>query len=343
MKKSFFFALIFLSSVAYSQSLTELYDKVHSSVVVIKTISSASAGQGDKKKVNTSEGLGSGVLVSFDGLIWTASHVVHNAEKVMVKFTDGDVYEADVLSSSPMADIALIKIATAFNLKKKHIASIGNSDNTKTGEDIFVIGSPHGIEQTLSRGIVSGRMSQEGLNDSFSPVEFIQTDAAINPGNSGGPMFNMKGEVIGIASFIMSQSGGFDGIGFGVSSNVAQTILMEQSKIWSGMEFVFLQNELAAVFNLPQKAGVLVLSVTSKGLGNKLGLKGGYINATIEEKPLLIGGDVLLEIAGVKLISEEAIISLREKIHNLKKGEGFTVTYLRAGKVITAKVSDYEN
>ncbi|OIQ41288.1 MAG: hypothetical protein BM563_00965 [Bacteroidetes bacterium MedPE-SWsnd-G1] len=341
MKKiTILFIAFFIGAHTYSQSLTELYDLVHSSVVVIKTISSESAGLGDKQKVKTSEGLGSGVLVSYNGLIWTASHVVHNAEKVMVKFPDGDVYEADVLSSSPMADVALIKINSLFDLKKKHIAQIGNSDDVKIGEDVFVIGTPLGIEQTLSRGIVSGKMAKEGLKDDFLPVEFIQTDAAINPGNSGGPMFNMKGEVIAIASFIMSQSGGFDGIGFGASSNVAQTILMDQPNIWSGMEFVFLQNELASIFNIPQDAGILVQSVASNGLGDKLGLNGGYINATIEGKPILVGGDILLEIAGVKLDSEEAIISLREKIVTLKEGSSYAVKYLRAGKIITKEVSN---
>ncbi|MDT0553442.1 S1C family serine protease [Urechidicola vernalis] len=341
MKKiTILFIAFLIGTHTYSQSLTELYDLVHSSVVVIKTISSESAGLGDKQKVKTSEGLGSGVLVSYNGLIWTASHVVHNAEKVMVKFPDGDVYEADVLSSSPMADVALIKINSLFDLKKKHIAQIGNSDDVKIGEDVFVIGTPLGIEQTLSRGIVSGKMAKEGLNDDFLPVEFIQTDAAINPGNSGGPMFNMNGEVIAIASFIMSQSGGFDGIGFGASSNVAQKILMDQPNIWSGMEFVLLQNELADIFNIPQDAGVLVQTVASKGLGDKLGLTGGYINATIEGKPLLVGGDILLEIAGVKLDSEEAIISLREKIVTLQEGGSYTVKYLRAGKIITKEVSN---
>lgn len=338
--KYVFLTLLFISPYCFSQALTDLYGKVHSSVVVIKTMRGASADPRDKQQTKAEGGLGSGVLVSSAGLIWTASHVVHNAETVMVKFADDDVYEAVVLSSSPMADVALIKIESGFELKNKTVAVIGDSDKVKIGEDIFVIGSPLGIEQTLSKGIVSGKMSQGGLSSQFSPLEFIQTDAAINPGNSGGPMFNMQGEVIGIASFIMSQSGGFDGIGFGVSSNVANTILMEQANIWSGMEFVFLQGKLAEIVNLPQKAGVLVLSVTSKGLGNKLGLRGGFINATIEGQPLLIGGDVLLEVAGVKLISEEAILSLREKIHNLKKDKVYSVKYIRAGEIITAKTSN---
>ena len=328
---------LFIATLINAQSLSELYQRVNSSIVVIKTQSNISAGLGDKKKVNTEEGLGSGVLISSDGLIWTASHVIHSAERIAVKFTDGDVYEAEVLSSSPSADVALIKIIGDFQLKNKHVATIGDSDKVIIGQEIFVIGSPLGIEQTLTRGIVSGKITQGNLNESFSPVEFIQTDAAINPGNSGGPLFNMNGEVIGIASFIMSQSGGFVGLGFGASSNVATKILMNQKSIWSGMEFAFLEGEMAEVFNLPQEAGLLVLSVTSKGLGNKLGLRGGYINATIEGSSLLIGGDILLEIAGVKLENAESLDLLKKKMV-IFENSNFEVKYLRAGKVYTSSV-----
>lgn len=329
------FIALFIGAFANAQSLSELYQKVHSSVVVIKTQSNISAGLGDKKKVNTEEGLGSGVLISDDGLIWTASHVVHSTENLAVKFKDGDIYEAEVISTSPSADVALIKIIGDFQLKNKHVATIGDSDKVTIGQDIFVIGSPLGVEQTLTRGIVSGKITQGNLSESFSPVEFIQTDAAINPGNSGGPLFNMSGEVIGVASFIMSQSGGFIGLGFGASSNVATKILMEQKNIWSGMEFAFLEGEMAATFNLPQKAGLLVLSVTSKGLGNKLGLKGGYIKAIIEGSPLLIGGDIILEIAGVKLENVESLDLLKKKMIIFDNLD-YEVKYLRAGKVYTA-------
>jgi len=330
---------LFVSTITFSQSLSELYKEVNSSVVVIKTLSTTSTGQGDRQKVATEEGLGSGVLISEDGLIWTASHVVHTAEKIAVKFTDGDIYEANVISTSPSADVALIKITKDFKLKNKHIATIGNSDNTLIGEDIFVIGAPLGVEQTLSRGIVSGKITHGNLNGSFSPIEFIQTDAAINPGNSGGPLFNMKGEVIGIASFIMSKSGGFDGIGFGASSNVANKVLMEQKHAWSGMEYVFLEKQMAEVFNLPQKAGLLVLTVTSKGLGNKLGLRGGNIKAIIAGKPILIGGDILLEIAGIQLNDLESIELLKKKMI-LFDNLDYEVKYLRAGKIYTSKITN---
>ena len=322
-----------------AQNLVDLFKKVNSSVAVLHTINSVSAGSGDKQKVNTDSGQGSGVLISADGLIWTASHVVHSAEELVVKFNDNDIYKAIVLSTNPLADVALIKVESGFELKNKHIAVIGDSDKVMIGEDIFVIGAPLGVEQTLSKGIISGRTTpSNSIGEDFIPVEYLQTDAAINPGNSGGPMFNMKGEVIAIASFILSKSGGFEGIGYGATSNIATKILMERSNLWTGMEFIFLQNEMADVFNLPQEAGVLVLSVSSKGLGSKIGLRGGYINATIEGTDLLIGGDIMLEIAGVKLDNPLALITLREKLIDLTKNESYFVKYFRDGKEIIKAV-----
>jgi serine protease Do len=334
MKKLLAFTLLFfISFITFSQNLVNLYKKVNSSVVVIQTVNKVSAGSGDKMKVNTLSGQGSGVLISNEGLIWTASHVVHSADKVSVKFTDGDIYDAVVLSSSPLADVALIKIKGDFKLKEKYIATIGDSDKSLIGEEIFVIGAPLGVEQTLTKGIISGRIKPENTIDNFSPVEYIQTDAAINPGNSGGPMFNMKGEIIGIASFILSKSGSSAGLGFGATSNVAKKILMDEGNLWSGLEFVILNNEMAHIFNLPQKAGLLILSVASKGLGDEMGLKGGFIKANIEGKNLLLGGDILLAVAGIKLDTPEGITQLRKRLVSFKKGDTYIVKYLRAGEI----------
>lgn len=330
MRNSLLFSiLVFLAiNTSFAQNLSSLYQKVNSSVVVIKA-----QGKEGESKNNSSESLGSGVLVSDDGLIWTASHVVHSSEKILVKFTDGDIYNAVVLSSNPMADVALIKIESGFEIKNKHIAIIGDSDKVLVGDNTFIIGAPLGVEQTLSKGIISGRMLPDNFANDFFPIEFLQTDAAINPGNSGGPIFNMKGEVIAIASFILSQTGGFNGIGFGASSNVANKLLMEQENFWSGIESVILSDELADIFNLPQEAGILVLSVSSNSLGNEMELRGGFIKATIEGKEILLGGDVLLEIAGLKLDSLENISQLRNKLISIEKGESYIVKYLRAGQI----------
>lgn len=337
MKKIFPIAFVFLlAQSAIAQSLPKLYQKVNSSVVVIQTISRTTAGSGDRQNINTESGLGSGVLISENGMIWTASHVVNSAEYVVLKFTDEDVYEAKVISTDPLSDVALIQIQGDFKLKDKHVAKIGDSDNLEIGEDIFVIGAPRGLEQTLSKGIVSGRLKPD--NQGFTPVEYIQTDAAINPGNSGGPMFNMKGEIIAIASFILTESGGFNGIGFGATSNVARKVLMESEHIWSGAEYMYLEGDLAEVFNLPQKAGMLVTSVAQGGILNKIGLVGGFINAEIEGTEFIIGGDIILSIAGIEINDQGIGGKLRQKIASLGSGETYTIKYYRQGKVRNAFV-----
>lgn len=324
--------MYFITTSLFSQNLSEIYNRVNSSIVVIKTINNEGAIESEITKGYLNRGLGSGVLVSETGLIWTASHIVHSSEEVVVKFKDGDIYNAEVLSTSPLADVALIKIIGDFEIKNKHIAKIGNSDDVLIGEDVFVIGAPLGIEQTLSKGIISGRLSPSNLGDEFLPVEYLQTDAAINPGNSGGPLFNMSGEVIGIASFILSKSGGFDGIGFGATSNVAKKVLMDQNNLWSGIEFVILHDDLGKAFNLPQNMGLLVLSVSSKGLGSKIGLQAGKIKAVIDGKTINIGGDIILEIAGIKIENLEAISEIRKRLIQLKKGDTYIVKYFREGQ-----------
>ncbi len=322
-----------------SQKLSDLYNKVKSSVVVINVLNvTAQSVQGEIQLVKNAS-LGSGVLISKEGLIWTAAHVVQAAEVVAIEFLDGDTYQAQVLASNPQADVALLKIDGVFNLKQKMIAPIGDSNKTGIGEDVFVLGAPHGFKQSLSRGILSGRYQPESLTNDFIPIEFLQTDAAINPGNSGGPMFNMKGEVIGIASRIYTQSGGFDGIGFAMSSNVAKQLLMDESSLWGGLESVLVSNEIAAALNVPQEAGLLVTNVSSKGPASLLGLQGGYIVANINGTELLIGGDIILSIGGIKIINNNSLFQIRSHIAKAKKGESIVITVLRHGKIGEADFS----
>lgn len=331
MKKLLLIAL-FVSFAATAQDLPKLYNKVNSSVVFIDIESYDYSEVLFSQKVNTEESLGSGVLVGKEGLIWTAAHVIQSAEKITVEFTDGDKYEAEVIASDTNADVALIKVKKGFELKKKDVAVIADSDKAKIGDNVFIIGAPHGFKQSLSRGIISGRFVPEGLSSSFEKVEFLQTDASINPGNSGGPMFNMDGEVIGIASRIYTTSGGFDGIGFAVASNVAKKLLSDVTGSWSGMESLFLTPELAALLNVPQKAGVLVTKISSKGTAAKLGLIGGYIPINVAGQEVLLGGDIILEIAGVRLESQESIYNIKDKLKHIKKGTKVSIVILRHGQ-----------
>ena len=332
--KNIIIALTFLLSFyTKAQNLSKIYQDINSSVVVINIINVSRESAGENIEVVTEESQGSGVLIGEEGLIWTAAHVVQSAEAVQIEFLDGDIYEGTVISSVAQADVALVKIEENFQLKNKKVAQIGDSDNVSIGDDVFVLGAPHGFKQSLSRGILSGRFLPEHLSNNFVKIEFLQTDASINPGNSGGPMFNMSGEVIGIASRIYSNSGGFEGIGFAMSSNVANKLLMQEPGIWGGMESILLDGNLAKALNLPQEAGLLITSLSSKGSASALGLKGGTISAKIEDTELKIGGDIILELAGITVKDINSIFEIRKKISETPKSEVITMTVLRNGKI----------
>ena len=333
MKKSIYLLFLLLSISVSSQSLSKLYKKVSSSVVYIDIESLDYSEVLFSNKVNTEESLGSGVLINEEGYIWTAAHVIQSAEKITVEFTDGDSYEATVVSSDSNADVALLKILDTFDIKKKKVAVIADSDKANIGDNVFIIGAPHGLKQSLSRGIISGKFEPENMSNTFQKVEFIQTDASINPGNSGGPMFNMNGEVIGIASRIYTKSGGFDGIGFAVSSNIATKILSENIG-WSGMETLFLSPEFAALLNVPQQSGVLITKISTKGKAGKIGLKGGFVPINFAGQEILLGGDIILEVAGVRIIDQSSLVLIREKLETVEKGTKISLVILRYGQEI---------
>ncbi|MFS4416439.1 S1C family serine protease [Maribacter sp. 2307ULW6-5] len=335
MKKTLFIVTLLLGFIGNSQSLSELYKEVNSAVVIIDILSVKPIMKNNDQKLIAQSAQGSGILISDDGCIWTAAHVVQSAEVVRVEFLDGDVYEAEVLSSNPQADVAMIKIMDNFKLKNKKPVKIGNSNELQIGEDVFVVGAPLRLKQSLSKGILSGRHIPQSLGNGFVKIEFLQTDAAINSGNSGGPMFNMKGEVIGITSSIYSSSGGFNGIGFAASSNVAKKLLMDESNIWTGMESIAIAGNIARALNVPQESALLVLSLSSKGAANKLGLQGGSIPAIIDGTELLIGGDIILDFAGVKFQGNDFQELIREKYDAYNKGDKIPITVLRNGKIGT--------
>ena len=333
------YLVLFLFSIGFtnSQNLEDLYKKVNSSVVYIEIVSYDYSNLIIDQSISEASSSGSGVLMSEDGLIWTASHVVQSAEEIKVEFNDGDIYEAEVITSNPNADVALIRIKGDFRLRNKFIPVIGNSDNVNVGQDICLIGAPYGFKQSLSKGVISGKFNPENLSNAFETVEFLQTDAAINPGNSGGPMFNNNGEVIGIASRIYSVSGGFDGIGFAISSNTAKKLLSAKTSLWTGMESMFLSPEIAGILNVPQESGMLILQLSSKGAAAKLGLTGGFIPSKIASKDLMLGGDIILDIAGITIKNKNDLYLIKKKIASTLSGEYISISFLRGGKVIKEK------
>ena len=333
MKK--FLLLLVVSSFTlfpvFSQNLSNLFEEVKTSVVVIHVLSKQNTGIGNPYQQTDIGGLGSGILVSDDGYVLTAAHVVNDAAEIMVRFYDGEEIQARVSRLSNPADVALIKLQ--HPPKNPNIAKIGNSDSVRIGDPVFVIGAPMGLEYSLSSGIISGRHKQGNMTKNLVEAEFFQTDAAINTGNSGGPVFNMQGEVVGVASAILSRSGGFEGIGFAATTEIARDLLIDKPSYWWGFNPIWLSDELAWAFNLPQSAGILVESVTDKSPAYFAGIKGGFIQMKIGDLEFLAGGDVILAVEDIPVDSEENILKIREFVIDLPDKTVFNVKILRKGEV----------
>jgi len=265
--------------------------------------------------------LGSGFIISNDGYIFTNNHVVEQADKIIVKTTDGKEYEAKIIGTDPNTDIALIKIKAENSLP---VAEIGDSDRVRVGEWVIAIGNPFGLEATVTAGIVSakGRVIGAGPYDNF-----IQTDASINPGNSGGPLFNMEGRVIGINTAIVAQG---QGIGFAIPVNMAKSILTDlksKGKVtrgWLGISVQDVSEEMAKNFNHKTKGGALVSDVFKDDPADKAGLKVGDIITEMNGKTVKDTHDLLIMIAGMQVgqkVNIKAIRDGKEMTFQVKVGE----------------------
>jgi len=323
--------LLLTPAPAHAQQVAQLFKKVSPSVVLVLTLERAMSPN-PAVGLTTIPGLGSGVLISADGRIMTAAHVVQTADKVAVQFVDGKRYAAHVVASSLRADVALLQL-DQFPVALSP-APVGNSDSLDIGDEIIVIGAPYGLDHSLTVGHISGRIPAD-LIVSGGPMEMLQTDAAINQGNSGGPMFNMKGEVVGIVSRILTQSGGFEGVGFAISSNVASRVLLTAKSFWTGIDGVLLHDTLAAIFNVPQSAGFLVQQVAARSPAALLGLQPGTVRARIGSEEMLVGGDIILGVSGVPIAPNNASLEqIQNQLSQLRQGDTLRVSVLRGGKVV---------
>jgi serine protease Do len=237
------------------------------------------APQGDAETLR--RGVGSGFIVSADGYILTNAHVVDDASEVTVKLTDNREFNAKVVGTDKRTDVALVKI----DAKNLPVVRIGEAAKSRVGEWVAAIGSPFGLENTVTAGIISAK-SRSLPDENYVP--FIQTDVAINPGNSGGPLFNMAGEVIGINSQIYSRTGGYMGLSFAVPIEVAmkvKTDLQKYGKVTRGRLGVTIQGvskELADSFGLKKPQGALVAAVESRSPAEKAGIKTGDIILAVD-------------------------------------------------------------
>jgi len=271
-------------------------------------------------RIPPQHGIGSGVIVTRDGYILTNNHVVEEADELKVALTDGREFTAKVVGRDPKSDVAVIKI-DAKDLPRLELA---DSDKIEIGDVVLAIGNPFGIGQSVTMGIISatGRATL-GLDYE----DFIQTDAAINPGNSGGALVDADGRLIGINTAIYSQSGGYQGIGFAIPSNLAKDVmeeLVQHGKVTRGYLGVFMQDltpKLAKEFNIKDEVGVLVSDVVPKGPADKAGITEGDVIIQVNNKAVKDGRHLKLEIA------------------RIKPGETISVKILRKGEPKTLNVT----
>jgi len=324
--------------ISSAEPLRKTFEKVSPAVVVVKAKHRQLTPlrlPDDKNRFVSVMGLGSGVIVRIDrkALVFTAAHVVQAADELYVELADGRKIGAKTVASSPAADVALLELETAP--RDVTPARIGDSDQVGVGDRVFVVGAPYGLSSTLTVGHISARRKSSTMLGAMAAMEVLQTDAAINTGNSGGPMFNMEGQVIGIVSHILSRSGGFEGTGFAVPSNLAKRLLLDEPTFWSGMEAYMLTEDLAKVFNLPQKSGLLVQRVARDSPAHNLGLRPGTLEAEIEGQKLVVGGDVVLAVAEISIeATEESYHRIRDYIRELRSDHRLVLKVLRAGKII---------
>ncbi len=267
-------------------------------------------------------GVGSGVIIDPQGYILTNQHVVDGADKITVVLPDGREFKGEIKGQDVRSDLAVVKI----NAKDLPVAVLGDSDNLRIGQWVVAIGNPFGLsvqnsEPTVTTGVISAlhRTLGKTLGKGRDYSDLIQTDAAINPGNSGGPLVNLKGEIVGINVAIFSTSGGYQGIGFAVPSNVAQRIisrLIEGKKVeygWLGITVQDLSEDLSGYFGLADKNGALVAGVLKDGPAQKAGIKKGDVIKQFDAKAINSVKDLLAMVNKTEIGRKVKIIAIRDK------------------------------
>lgn len=303
-------------------NLESLYAKLAPAVVIIAVTGTEGSG------------LGSGVVLHKKGFIATAAHVVEGATLINVEFLDGSRQMAQIVTLSRTEDLALLKVGT---VPKATVAPVlGDSDTLKVGQPIFCVGAPLGLKHTLTTGIISAVRKDWGSQLSVQPKNVIQTDAAINQGNSGGALFNQRGEVIGIASFIATRSGGSNGLGFAVPSNSVRRRLFEEAIPYIGVSLRRIPPPLADVLNWPVDDALLVESVQSGSPAAEAGLRGGFITADLSGVELTMGGDLIIEVNGHPTADAAKI---HRFLHGLKAGDKLPYTIVRGGEPMKVEVT----
>jgi S1-C subfamily serine protease len=318
-----------------------IYREVSPGVVTIRSVFGGAAGGAE----------GSGFVLDADGEIVTNAHVVTEessegsesrtpAKEVFVEFSNRNVLEAKIVGFDPFADVALLKVEPeGFPL---HPLELGNDAELEVGEPVAAIGSPFGEQRSLSVGVVSATDREVSSLTQFKIEGAIQTDAAINPGNSGGPMLEARGKVVGINQQIETDSGANDGVGFAVPMTAIERsveMLRETGTVeyaYIGVTSQSLYPQLAQKLGIDSDFGALIAEVVKGGPAAAAGLKGGDNEIVFQAQPYKVGGDVIVEVEGHKVIRPDALV---EAVAGKKPGEKLELTVLRDNKRQTIDVT----
>ena len=324
-------ALAFLftaPSLGESESLNDAYRRVSTSVVVIRARGQEVTEEGTIKFKE----IGSGVLISPDGKVATAAHVVQTMENITVEFLGEEPVAARVIASEQLADISILQVSVVP--RDATVSKLADSDPVLVGDSVFIVGAPYGLSYSLSEGIVSARWAPNTVTKDFPLAEFFQTDAVINTGNSGGPMFSRAGELIGIVSHNITKSGGSEGLGFVVTANTVKSLLVERKRGWFGVDLMLVSGAMAEALNVPQSGGFLVKQVVKDSVGGRLGLKGGDRIGIVEGQHVVVGGDILLSVQGITIASGADRAKVLKALETLQVGQDLRVTVFRGDKIV---------
>ena len=282
------------------------------------------------------EGQGSGFIIDKDGHILTNYHVIDDARQVEVTLYNRKKFTATIVGTDPAHDLAVIQIKAPDLVP----AVLGDSRNLQVGQKVYAIGNPFGLSGTMTRGIVSSiRPVHESSGATID--EAIQTDAAINPGNSGGPLLNWHGEVVGINTLIYSNSGQSAGIGFAIPVNTAKAVLNDLMTLGRvkrpalGVRTIPISPELADELGLASDYGLLIVQVVPGGAADQAGLRSGTERAYLGNMPIMIGGDLIVEIDGEKIEDQQ---TLSQVMNNHRAGDRVKITIYRGKQRIDVNV-----
>jgi S1-C subfamily serine protease len=311
--------------------LTSIFQTVSPSVVFITAVSINPYRMNDRVE----HIIGSGFIIDDSGLVLTNSHVAFGRQLIVVTLDDGTTVPAQLVGADPIFDVALLKIPQPKNL---HSAlAMGDSDSVRVGEEVVAIGNPLGLDQTLTRGVVSAinRILPETFFSLQEPL--IQMDTPINPGNSGGPLVNRCGAVVGITTSVIPDA---QNIGFSIPINMAKALipsLIKDGRVvrpWLGFHGQFVESGLQNIFRLPLVQGFLIEVVEPGSPAEKAGLQGGELEITVAGRDFLVGGDIITMINGTGFSSPEKMV---DTLRTLGVGSTINLRIFRQDKYLNVK------